>query len=209
MQKSVRFILTVLVLGSILLSACAAATPQGDDTVGGPGANSNETMDVNGNVNDNSSETNENANDVQGNENDDNGNDNGNDNGDDNSNSASDDDLEFHGIVEALTETSITIDGVVYNFADFTEFKDVVSVGDQIKIHFIVNEDGTFTIREIELSSNDDDDTNDNSNSNDDDSNSNSNDNEDDHDDDDDNSNDSNSNDDNDNDRDDDKDDDD
>lgn len=195
MKKSVRFIFTVLVLGSYLLSACAGAAPQGDDAGESPGVNSNEVLDVNENVNDNSSQTNENASDVQDNENDDNGNDNGDDNSNDNSNDSSDDDLELHGVIEALTAESITINGVVYNLADFTEFKDVVSVGDQIKIHFIVNADGTFTIREIELSSGDDDNANYNSNSNnnDDDSNGNSNDNDDD---DDDNSNDGNSNDD-------------
>jgi len=177
MKKSVRFILTVLVLGSYLLSACAGAAPQVNDTGGSPDVNSNEVVDVNDNVNDNSSQTNENTNDVQGNENDDNGN----DNGDDNSNDSSDDDLEFRGVVEALTAESITINGVVYNLADFTEFKDVVSVGDQIKIHYIVNADGTFTIREVELSSGDDDNANYNSNSNNnDDSNGNSNDNDDD-----------------------------
>lgn len=91
--------------------------------------------------------------------------------------------VEIFGVVESLTETTITVNGVTYNIlADFTEFKDVISVGDQVKIHVIVNADGTFTIREIEISIGDD---NDNANIN---SNVNSND---------DNGNDSNSNDDN------------
>jgi len=201
MQKSVRFILTVLLLGSFVLSACAGAIPQGDDGGGSPDANSNEVIDVDGNVNDNGSDVNENDNDSQGNENDngdDGSNDNDaqgddNDNSNDNSNDASDDTLEFNGVVDAITDTSIVIDGVEYNLADFTEIKDLVTVGDQVKIHVIVNADGTFTISEIELSSGDDDDddnsnSNLNSNDNDDDSNDNS--------DDDDNSNDSNSNDD-------------
>lgn len=196
MQKSIRYIMTVLVLGSFLLSACAGAAPQGDDSGDGPQANSNEVIDADGNVNDNNSDANENASDAQENEND-NGNDNDNNNGDDN---ASGDDLEFSGIVDAITDTSIIIDGVEYSLADFTEIKGLVSVGDQVKIHVIVNADGTFTIREIELSSGDDGNSNGNSNSNNngDDSNDNSND------DDDDNSNDSNSND-NDDDKDDDK----
>ena len=102
--------------------------------------------------------------------------------------------VEIFGIVESMTETTVTVNGVTYNIvANFTELKDVISVGDQVKVHVIANSDGTFTIREIEISLADDNgNTNNNSNdtnSNDDNGNeSNSND---------DNSNDSNSNDDN------------
>jgi hypothetical protein len=55
--------------------------------------------------------------------------------------------------VEAITDTTITINGVEYNLADFTEFKSAVSVGDQVRIIIVINTDGTFTIGEIELSS--------------------------------------------------------
>ena len=101
--------------------------------------------------------------------------------------------VEVFGVVESMTETTLTINGVTYNIvANLTEFRDVISVGDQVKIHVIVNADGTFTIREIEISignDNGDDNSNDNTNSNSNDDNSNdSNSN-------DDNSNDSNSND--------------
>lgn len=160
-----------------------------------------------------------NANDNAGNDNGTNANDdntNANDNGNDNSNANSNDTMgvgqEAFGVVEALTADAITIDGVTYSFADFTEFKNVIAVGDQVKIHVIVNADGTFTIREIEQSTgagigDDNGNSNDNNsnlngnddNSNDDDShddnNSNSNSNDDDEHDDD-NSNSSNSNDD-------------
>lgn len=102
--------------------------------------------------------------------------------------------VEVFGVVESMTDTTLTINGVTYNIvANLTEFRDVISVGDQVKIHVIVNADGTFTIREIEISIGNDNgnhnsNDNTNSNSNDDNSNdSNSND---------DNSNDSNSNDD-------------
>jgi len=169
MQKSIRFVITVLILGSFLLSACAGAAPQGDDAGGSSDANSNEVIDVDGNVNDNGSDVNENDNDSQGNENDNDNDAQGddNDNSNDNSNDPSDDALEFNGVVDAITDTSIVIDGVEYNLADFTEIKDLVSVGDQVKIHVVVNDDGTFTISEIELSSGDDDgDGNSNGNSN-------------------------------------------
>ena len=52
MQKSYRFMLTILILGSYVLSACAGAVPQGSDPGGDAGGNSNEVT----NMNDNSSD---------------------------------------------------------------------------------------------------------------------------------------------------------
>ncbi|NUQ83413.1 MAG: hypothetical protein HUU11_01755 [Anaerolineales bacterium] len=192
MQRSFRFMAVALLLGSYLLSACAGTPTQ----AGGPGqvptVNSNEVLDAGSNGNDSNSNddnANTNANDNAANDNT-----NVNDNANDNTGA----EQEFHGVVEAVTDTSITINGVTYTIADFTEFKDIVSVGDQVKIHVIVGADGALVIREIELSlGGDDDNSNDNSNGNsndndDDDDNSNGNSN--DNDDDDDNSN-SNSND--------------
>jgi Domain of unknown function (DUF5666) len=59
---------------------------------------------------------------------------------------------EIFGAVEAMTTDTITISGVTYNLANFTEIKDIVAVGDQVKLHVILNADGTFTVREIEKS---------------------------------------------------------
>ena len=56
---------------------------------------------------------------------------------------------EILGAVEAMTANTITISGVTYNLASFTEIKDIVAVGDQVKLHVILNADGTFTVREI------------------------------------------------------------
>ncbi|HLO29127.1 MAG TPA: DUF5666 domain-containing protein [Anaerolineales bacterium] len=56
------------------------------------------------------------------------------------------------GMVEAIQGDTITVSGVTYNLAAFTEFKDALTVGDQVKIHVTVNADGTFTVREIEKS---------------------------------------------------------
>lgn len=149
--------------GTIIVTKVEA--PSADD-------NSN---DDNGN-DDNSNDDNEN----EDNSNDDNGN-------DDNSND--DDENEVVGVVTAMDETTITIDGQVYSLADFTEIKDTIQVNDTVKLHFIVNADGTLTVSEVELSdpsdigddnenddnSNDDNENEDNSNddnSNDDNSNS-------------------------------------
>lgn len=132
-----------------------------------------------GNAND------DNSNGTAANSNDDNSNGASGNSNDDNSNTAGGTDNEVFGLVEAMTADSITVGGVTYQLASFTEFKDAIAVGDQVKIHVLVNADGTFSIREIEKS--DDLSGNDNSNganSNDDNSN-------------DDNSNDDNSNDDN------------
>lgn len=59
---------------------------------------------------------------------------------------------EIFGAVEAITSDTITIGGVTYNLASFTEIKDILAVGDQVKVHMIVNADGTITVREIEKS---------------------------------------------------------
>jgi Domain of unknown function (DUF5666) len=147
MKKNNRGVfLSVLVIIVYFLSACSGTpatgqqledhtiTPAGVDVLNANDANSNT-----GNQNDSAS----NSNDTQ----------------DDNSNSGSGNDnsgvgieQEVSGVVEALTTESITINGVTYAFADFTEFKDVIALGDQVKLHVLVNADGTFTIREIEKS---------------------------------------------------------
>ncbi len=125
-----------------------------------------------------SSVTDDNANDANANTDDDNANVNSNDdnsNGDnsnddngsdDNSNSSADDETEVFGVVDAITADSITISGVTYFFAEFTEIKDAIAIGDTVKIHVIVNADGTFTIREIEKSDDLGDDNGNDDNSN-------------------------------------------
>jgi hypothetical protein len=60
---------------------------------------------------------------------------------------------EIFGTIEAITADTITVNGVTYNLAQgFTEIKDSLAVGNQVKVHVILNADGTFTIREIEKS---------------------------------------------------------
>lgn len=150
--------------GSVLALKVESSLP--DDTANSNGSNSN---DIAANSND-ASNANANTND--------NANTNANSN-DDNSNSApSGTSQEFSGVVEAITTNSITINGVTYQLANFTEFKTPIVLGDQVKIHVIVNADGTLTIREIEKTSgtgignsNDNGDDNSNLNSNDDNSN--------------------------------------
>ena len=96
---------------------------------------------------------------------------------------------EISGAVEALTAGTITVNGVTYILAEgFTEIKDALLVGDQVKLHVIVNADGIFTVREIEKSVASDDPGNSNGSddgpgydSSDDNSNDNSNDDSDDH----------------------------
>ncbi len=142
--------------------------------------NTNDDNSNDANTNDN------NSNDVNSNDNNSN---------DDNSNSSDSGGQEVYGVVESINGDQWTINGVVYTVADFSEIKDQIAVGDFVKIHVIVNADGTLTIREAERSSpdavnsnddnsndensNDDNSNDDNSNddnSNDDDSNSNNND---------------------------------
>ncbi len=112
-------------------------------------ANANDANQNGSNANDNTSNSNDNQadNSNSANSNDDNS------NGNSNDNSSTGSEQEVSGLVEAITTDSITINGVVYMLADFTEFKDLIAMGDQVKIHVIVNADGTFTIREIERTS--------------------------------------------------------
>ena len=112
-------------------------------------ANANDANQNDSNANDNTSNSNDNQadNSNSANSNDDNS------NGNSNDNSSTGSEQEVSGLVEAITTDSITINGVVYMLADFTEFKDLIAMGDQVKIHVIVNADGTFTIREIERTS--------------------------------------------------------
>ncbi len=168
-----------------------------DDT----NANSNDANQNDNNANDNTSNDNaaSNSNDNQGdNSNSNSNNGNANDNSNNNDNSSAGDEQEVSGLVEAITTDSITINGVVYTLADFTEFNGIVALGDSVKIHAIVNADGTFTIREIEKTGGPGlGDGNSNSNGSDDNSNANSNSNGNDNNGNDDNGNDDNGNDDN------------
>ena len=134
-----------------------------DDTTAGQG-NTNDTNTNADNTNaDNTNGTNTNANDNSST---------GNDNTavNDNSSVVGEVEQEISGIVDAISADSVTIDGVTYQFGSFTELKDAIFVGDAVKLHVIVNADGSLTIREIEKSAGagigDDNSNDDNSNSN-------------------------------------------
>lgn len=73
---------------------------------------------------------------------------------------------EIFGVIEAMTDTTVTIGGVVYQLTNFSEVKGLLEVGVEVKIHFVTNPDGTLTISEIELRSSGGGDANGNSNAN-------------------------------------------
>ena len=173
MKNTPRFLLFVLTMSVILLSACSGtpSSPAGDDSNAKGSSATPVVLDDNGNSS--------NSNDANSNDN----------NGSDGS--SNDSAVEIIGVVEAITDDTVTIAGVTYQLASSTEFKDLVAVGDQVKIHFVVNADGTFTILEVEISSgldgangndnnsndtNSNDDNSNDANSNDDNGNANSND---------------------------------
>jgi len=155
-QHRIKFLTTLFIL-AYLLSACSgvpAGVKVDDSSINSQSVISNGNGS---NVNDNSNPGNENQNNTSDNSvnANDNLNDNsnsGNDNSSVNNNANSNIGTEVFGVAEAITADSITIDGVVYMLADLTEFKDLIALGDQVKIHLIVNADGTITIREIEKS---------------------------------------------------------
>jgi hypothetical protein len=112
-------------------------------SLGNDNSNVNSNDDnSNGNINDNANDDNSNAN-TNGNSNSSGSNGNG-----DNSNGNSN---EVFGTVQAMTSTSITIDGQTYDLSG-SEIKGTIQVGDFVKLHFSKNADGTFSVRELELS---------------------------------------------------------
>ncbi len=92
---------------------------------------------------------------------------------------------EVIGVLEAISDTSITVNGQVYLLTPASEIKDLLAVGDLVKVHYQVAVDGSFVVVEVSLSDsmgNDNsngnsnvNDQNSNGNTNDDDNNSNSN----------------------------------
>jgi hypothetical protein len=58
---------------------------------------------------------------------------------------------EFSGHVEEITADSWTVDGQVFMVNPHTEIKDNILRSDMVKVHYVINADGTFTATEIEL----------------------------------------------------------
>ena len=63
------------------------------------------------------------------------------------------DEVEIFGIVVAISDTEIEIDGVVYSITELTEFEDFIQPGDMVKVHVIKTDFGVMVVREIELNS--------------------------------------------------------
>ena len=63
------------------------------------------------------------------------------------------DDQKVSGVIEAITDTSVTIDGVTYLLTNMSEVDGLLAVGDMVKIEFVTNPDGSMTILEIERTS--------------------------------------------------------
>lgn len=137
-----------------VVTAVSIETAGADDTNANANSNDDNGNDANGN------DANANANtngDDNGNSNaNSNGDDNGNSNANGNSNSNGNDsaltgtEKEVTGKVDAISSTSITIDGVAYDLSTKTEFKGAIAVGDTVKVHVVTSADGKQTIREIE-----------------------------------------------------------
>ena len=61
------------------------------------------------------------------------------------------DEVEITGLLEAVDGTAWTVDGKVINVPASAEIKGTILVGQVIKVHALMSEDGTLTAREIEL----------------------------------------------------------
>jgi hypothetical protein len=55
------------------------------------------------------------------------------------------------GSVDAITDTSITVNGHTFSFAVGVEIKSDILLGARVKLHFIVNADGSLSVREVEF----------------------------------------------------------
>ncbi len=58
---------------------------------------------------------------------------------------------EYYGLVETISADSWSVSGQTFAVNAQTEFKNNILVGDSVKVHFVVNSDGTYTATEIEL----------------------------------------------------------
>src|SRR5688500_16034780 len=132
-KNTTRFILFTLTLSAMLLSACSGV----NIPVTGDNSNVNDSPSTPVIV-DNGNNANSNSNV------------NSNDNTNTNTNT-NESGIEIVGVVEVVTEDTVRINGVTYQLANLVEFTDLISVGDQIRFHLILNEDGTFTILQLEI----------------------------------------------------------
>jgi hypothetical protein len=76
--------------------------------------------------------------------------------------------IEFYGIVEAMDDNVYTITGRQVVITPGTEIKDVIQIGDEVKVHAYVTSDGSLAAREIELAQTDGNSADDESNDQDD-----------------------------------------
>jgi hypothetical protein len=75
-----------------------------------------------------------------------------------------DDEIEFTGVVNSMAEDLWTVGITLVRVTANTEVKDVIEVGDRVKVHAQAGADGILVAREVELAGNDDNDNgNDNS----------------------------------------------
>lgn len=66
-----------------------------------------------------------------------------------------DDDDDFTGIVQAITDNAWIIDGQVFAISDDTEIDNDITVGDTVEVEAQADEDGSLTALEIELEDDD------------------------------------------------------
>lgn len=58
-------------------------------------------------------------------------------------------DHEVTGVIQAIDDTSVTIDGTVYQMTDQTQKEGLLQVGDTATLEYSVGDDGTLTVHEI------------------------------------------------------------
>ncbi len=82
------------------------------------------------------------------------------------SNQATQGEIEFTGKVESISPAAWVVDGRIIQIAPGTEIKGVINLGDLVKVHALLTEDGSLVAREIELAPADEAEFNQNENAN-------------------------------------------
>ena len=62
------------------------------------------------------------------------------------------DHLDVIGTITALDNSSIAVDGVIYNLTSTTEIKGSLDVGARVKLEYVINADGSRTVIEAKSS---------------------------------------------------------
>lgn len=154
-MTKIPMLLSVMIIGAIALSACGGVVPDAGAITFDLGDNGVETNDVDNALNE---DVNNDLNDDQDNDLDEDLNEDLDEDLDEDQAEDTDEDFTIVGVVEAIDGNTITVNGETFTVTleEGVTLEDLFSVGDEFKIEFVLNEDGSITILEVEFEGGDD-----------------------------------------------------